>query len=636
VGRLLIVILLALTALAASADAQETLPPTTAAFTFSPLAPRTGQPVHFDGSGSNCLQTPCTYTWTDQPPGGGVWPLGTGKTLDFTFHYVGTKYVNLTVRDARGRTAGVEHDVIVSAAPPPDDTPPPTPPAPTAAFSYSPQSPTTGQEVTFDASISTCNATPCSYAWEDDGPDGAGGTQWPLGSGQKLKFTFSGEGTKYARLTVTDALGRKDTVEHDVTVGSTPPPPPPAAQCADGKDNDNDGKVDMADPGCSSSSDNDETDPAPSPPPSGDCDLHATTSNFSSVFASGDGKTICLASGNYGAFNGGIKSAMTTIRPEDGATVTMALHFDPAANITVDGVKIATDPATGLGAFLNQSRTHDITVRNSVFDQKQAVMRTDSLPSNANILFDHNVHSNFVACSSCYEGRVEVVGVPRGSDGITIQNSEFYGGNSDGIQNGGNGTRILNNEFHDIKQIDGPQGVHADSIQLVDFGNTVVRGNYFHDVSIGIMAADGADHETIENNVFKVNGSPYAVTVESDNGSVIRHNTLWGGATCAFNIQCGVLYVGNKSGDPVSTGTKITDNILTRVCVCAGSSPQNQTEDYNLIAGQTGAGAHDIRGVPIYTGGISPIALADFALTAISPGHAAADDGSDIGAAIGP
>ncbi|MBI4152050.1 hypothetical protein HY496_03695, partial [Candidatus Woesearchaeota archaeon] len=38
-----------------------------------------------------------------------------------------------------------------------------------------------------------------------------------------------------------------------------PPPPPPPAQCADGKDNDNDGLIDLADPGCASPQDNDET-----------------------------------------------------------------------------------------------------------------------------------------------------------------------------------------------------------------------------------------------------------------------------------------------------------------------------------------------------------------------------------------
>lgn len=40
--------------------------------------------------------------------------------------------------------------------------------------------------------------------------------------------------------------------------------PAPVAACADGQDNDQDGKVDMNDPGCSNAQDNDETDPVPS------------------------------------------------------------------------------------------------------------------------------------------------------------------------------------------------------------------------------------------------------------------------------------------------------------------------------------------------------------------------------------
>ena len=359
-------------------------------------------------------------------------------------------------------------------------------------------------------------------------------------------------------------------------------------------------------------------------PVSTGCDLHATTSNFSSVFDSTNGQTICLASGNYGTFTGGIKSAMTTIEPENGATVTMALDFNPAANITVDRLNITS-------GFLNGSQTHNITVRNSHFDRAQIVMRTDSMSPNANILLDHNVHSNYDACSNCYEGRVEVMG-NHGSNGITIRNSAFYGGNSDGIQDASNGTRILNNEFHDIIQLDGPSAAHVDSIQLLGSSNTLVRGNYLHDVSTGIMAADGLDHATIENNVFKDSSYAYAVTVGSDNGSVIRHNTLWGsGHTCAFGVECGILALGNKDGDPTSTGTVIKDNILTGI-IDGGHPTQNLTEDYNLVA-QGGAGAHDVRGVPTYVGGPSPTTLAGFALTATSPGHEDADDG-DIGATI--
>ena len=49
------------------------------------------------------------------------------------------------------------------------------------------------------------HGAPCSYVWADQPPSGG---SWPLGSGQTLDFTFTGVGTKYVTLTVTDALNR--------------------------------------------------------------------------------------------------------------------------------------------------------------------------------------------------------------------------------------------------------------------------------------------------------------------------------------------------------------------------------------------------------------------------------------------
>jgi hypothetical protein len=98
---------------------------------------------------------------------------------------------------------------------------------PIARFTWTPTSPAGGQSVHFDATTSSCPTAPCTYSWADDGPDGPGGTQWPLGSGQTLDFTFGDAGTKYVRLTVTDRRNRSATVEHDVVVSQAPPPPPP-------------------------------------------------------------------------------------------------------------------------------------------------------------------------------------------------------------------------------------------------------------------------------------------------------------------------------------------------------------------------------------------------------------------------
>lgn len=85
-------------------------PTPTAAFTWSPTSPDTGQVVAFNGTTSTCSSTPCTYVWTDRGT-----TLGTGTTLNFTFGAAETKLVTLTVTDALNRTSSVEHDVIVSS-----------------------------------------------------------------------------------------------------------------------------------------------------------------------------------------------------------------------------------------------------------------------------------------------------------------------------------------------------------------------------------------------------------------------------------------------------------------------------------------------------------------------------------------
>jgi hypothetical protein len=86
-----------------------------AAFTFSPAAPQTGDLIAFDATTSTCQDAPCTYAWTNEPPGGGVTALGSGDALSYAFATTGTKYVTLKITDADGDIASVEHHVVVSA-----------------------------------------------------------------------------------------------------------------------------------------------------------------------------------------------------------------------------------------------------------------------------------------------------------------------------------------------------------------------------------------------------------------------------------------------------------------------------------------------------------------------------------------
>ena len=498
-------------------------------------------------------------------------------------------------------------------------------PSPVASYTDSPAKPQVGQPVTFDATMSTC-AAPCVYTWEDDGPDGPGGTQWPLGTGQTLTFTFRGPGTKHVRLTVKDSQARSATVVHDVVVSSAPPTPPPLPQCSDGVDNDADGLTDYpSDRGCLDALDNDETDPPPPPPSS--CTRSADPSTFASAFSAAvAGDVICLASGDYGTFAGALKSGTVTIKPQTGASVTMSLAFNPASNITIDGLTIPN-------AVLRNAQTKNITVKNSDFPG-QTTFRTGEL-QNANILFDHNKHHDWDACSGCAYARVWLPNQTSQPSGITIQNSEFSGGHSDGIQNGSRGTRIIGNTFHDLP---GDPAIHVDAIQLYGSAQTLIKGNYFYNLHHGVgnlMAPDGADHEIVEDNVWQPfrDGTDLSrpfIDWWSDNGSVIRHNTMADGQ-CEFNARCGIIYLGSKSGQPAGTGTVIKDNIGGNISCCNG--PATYTASYNLWRDYA-SGSNDIVGLSTYLGGPTPTTYAGYKLAAGSLGKGNASDGLDRGARI--
>jgi hypothetical protein len=363
--------------------------------------------------------------------------------------------------------------------------------------------------------------------------------------------------------------------------------------------------------------------------------LQATPASLSNVFAAAQpGDTVALASGDYGRFSGAMKSGTVTIKPQPSATARMALNLSPATNITIDGLTLTE-------IEIGDSHTKNITIRNSDIPG-QTKLRTGELV-NANILLDHNVHHDFTVCANgCAEGRIWL---PDRSEtqptGITISNSEFRGGASDGIQNGSNGTRIINNTFHDLPQ-GNPNLVHTDAIQLYGSKNTLIKGNYFYNLDNGvapIMAGDGAERETIEDNVFgNAIARPYAITIWSDTASTIRHNTFADGA-CEFNLRCGIISLGSKDSCPHPTecdpgrGTTITDNILGEVSIGSGDAQVSQ-DGFNLFRIRV-SGTHAITGAPRYVGGTTPTSYRGYALAPGSPGKGNASDGLDRGIRVG-
>lgn len=351
--------------------------------------------------------------------------------------------------------------------------------------------------------------------------------------------------------------------------------------------------------------------------------LQANPGTLRDVFArAGGGDTILLAGGDYGTLDVSMKPGMVTLKAAPGVTARIEALFTPAANVTLDGVNLEY-------AVINGEQTKNIVIRNSDVTGL-IVLRTNEL-ANANILLDRNVHRDWDACGHCPEGRITLLGQRGEPSGVTISNSVFRGGLSDGIQDTSRGTRIIGNTFRDIPFAEG--GAHVDALQLYGSEETLVRGNYFTRVPTAIMAPDGVSRTVIEHNVIAGDplGYPYAISLGSDDGSIIRHNTFADGA-CGFNLRCGVLSIGSKDGQPGSRGTIIQDNILGSIATTSGSA-DIVDQSHNLIRGSSvRPGSAELRGLPTYVGGASPDSLMGYTLANGSPGKSTASDGSDRGA----
>jgi PKD repeat protein len=185
------------------------------AFTFGPNPVNVNGSATFDGS-SSCpvplVGTACTpnagtivsYAW-DFGDGG----TATGRTASHSFRSAAAFNVTLTVTNDRGVAASSTQAVTVT-----------TSPSPIAAFIFSPVPVLVNSTVAFNAGASTAASGHSinQYSW-----DFGDGTTGPNSVSVTHKFTAAQ--TYTVVLTVTDDAGSKNTVTHDISVGTGAPVP---------------------------------------------------------------------------------------------------------------------------------------------------------------------------------------------------------------------------------------------------------------------------------------------------------------------------------------------------------------------------------------------------------------------------
>jgi hypothetical protein len=317
------------------------------------------------------------------------------------------------------------------------------------------------------------------------------------------------------------------------------------------------------------------------------------------------------------------KSAEVTVQPAPGADVTIGrltlrmvnqLRFTGAGgSMKLAGLEL--DAAEG-----DSTWSHHLTFDHLTWT---AASNVRVRGTNQALLFDHNVFDNLG--TGLWEGRITIRGyVQTEPVGVTISNSHFGGGCSDGVMviGGAYGVQIgPGNEFTGIKQ-SGCGSVHADPIQFYWADHTVVTGNYFHsngDGSGGIMSADRDDDATVTDNVFVCSCTyPNSIVAGGANGWLIQHNTFVGGTVLIAEANNGEASSGNVVRDNVWRG----GGLFT-----VGNYGSN---DHNLNSGYSGSG--NLTGTPTFVGGGNPTSHAGYRLAPGSPGKGAASDGSDMGA----
>jgi PKD repeat protein len=186
--------------------------PPRAALQFSPVDPRPGETVAFDGIDSEDDDGRVVrYDWRvrgSNPPLLVAFTSDNVTTFEYAFRTVGRYEVQLTVTDDDGARDTATTTVVVRENAPP-----------TAAFEFAPVDPAVGETVRFDGTVSTDDRGVVSYLWDLDG-DGDFDTD-----DGRVTRSYAAAGRYPVTLLVSDGEGEVDRTTLTVTVSEANTPP---------------------------------------------------------------------------------------------------------------------------------------------------------------------------------------------------------------------------------------------------------------------------------------------------------------------------------------------------------------------------------------------------------------------------
>lgn len=460
------------------------------------------------------------------------------------------------------------------------DNPDPNIPA-SAAFSFSPGSPEANEQVAFDASGSTGDA-PLTYTWEDDGPDGPGGTQWPLGTGSTLNYTFTDPGTKHVRLTVTDVDGDSDSVVHDVVVSE----------------------------------------------PSDDCAATASTATaVRSAVIANPGQTVCV-DGNVGDVD------LTDVRPTSETTLVPdptnggrlgVVTYEDSHNITIDGL--------WLGAAVIQEGSSTIKNQDLAFRNCQ-VGGTATARVTYWYLVSIRAHTNRVSFDHCSLGwtdessttqdtgmvfRISDADVGDLTD-ISITDNKISHSGCDALQvAGATGLVLDHNEISYVGDTPG-YDCHADWLQILSVvgRDNEITNNYVH--HIGYYDESSTPGDTVPSGQGLIHGFSDAPVLFQNN--LLRENRNYG------------LMFKEESDGSVADNWTIDHNTIIR------QGPQQPTADHGpLIEGShalTNNIFSDLGGSGVFSPNTNNVIAATSTLSFDSTWHSTDHPTAGIQGDVGP